>query len=318
MKCYNSFQRAVVALLIAVAAVLMPSSMMAYDFVADGIYYNVNEDGLTVSVTTDFDLNGEEKIPSDRGTYTGDVVIPSTVNHDGKDYTVTAIGDYAFYGNREMTSIELPSTVTAIGKLALSFCYGLTTIALSESIKSIGDYGFYGCVGLTEVTIPGSVTYLGYGAFMHCYSMTSVTIEAPLETSTWLSLFFVFYASNALRSVTCYASTPPYMGLGMNSETHEKIYNFDNEVYEQAVLYVPRESMEKYRKANQWGDFVHIQPIGGYNYDLNGDGVVNVGDINTIINAILNAENELKYDVNGDYTVNLADLNVIISAILDD
>lgn len=308
--------KGVTAMLVLFAA-LLPSTMQAYDFVEGGIFYLVNEDQTTASVTTDFDLDGEELITTDRDTYGGDVVIPSSVTHDGKEYPVTAIGDYAFYGCRGMTSINLPETVTAIGDFAFVFCYGLTSIALSESIKSIGNYSFYGCIGLTEVTIPGSVTYLGYGAFMHCYSMTSVKIEAPLETSTWLSFFFVFNSTNALRKVTCCASTPPYMGLGRNTETNEKIYNFDDEVYQQAVLYVPSESLEKYRRANQWGDFAHIEPINGYPCDVNDDGVVNIADVNVLIAAILDNVFSTVNDVNNDGVVNIADVNTLISAILD-
>ena len=313
----RTIKKGATAMLVLLAA-LMPSTMRAYDFVEDGIYYLVNEDEATVSVTTDFDLDGEEQIGSDRDTYSGDVVIPPTVTHDGKEYPVTAIGDYAFYGNRGMTSIDLPSTVTAIGNFAFPFCYGLTSIALSESIQSIGNYGFYGCIGLTEVTIPGSVTYLGLGAFMHCYSMTSVTIEAPLETSTWLSFFFVFNGTNALRTVTCCASIPPYMGLGRNSETSETIYNFDDEVYQQAVLYVPRASLEKYRRANQWGDFAHIEPINGYPCDVNNDGAVNVADVNAIISIILDNEFDSIADVNHDGMVNIADVNLVIDAVLSE
>lgn len=307
--------------MLALLAALLPMTMQAYDFVEDGIYYLINEDQTTVSVTGDFDFDEyfEAQIitATDRDTYSGVVFIPSSVTHDGKEYPVTAIGDYAFYGCRGMTSIELPSTVTAIGNFAFPYCYGLTSIALSESIKSIGNYGFYGCIGLTEVTIPGSVTYLGPGAFMHCYSMTSVKIEAPLEASTWLYFFFVFNNANALRKVTCYASIPPRMGLGRNTETNEKISNFDDEVYQQAVLYVPSESLDKYRRADQWGDFAHIEPIDGYHCDVNNDGVVNIADVNVLIAAILDNQFSTVNDVNNDGVVTIADVNTLISAILD-
>ena len=53
-------------------------------------------------------------------------------------------------------------------------------------------------------------------------------------------------------------------------------------------------------------------PVG----DVNGDGTVNITDINIIINIILNGGNSTVADVNGDGTVNIADINGVISVIL--
>ena len=59
----------------------------AYDFEVDGIYYGKNSDGKTVYVTyKDTNYN----------SYSGSVVIPSTVTYSGTTYSVTSIGSYAF------------------------------------------------------------------------------------------------------------------------------------------------------------------------------------------------------------------------------
>lgn len=52
-------------------------------------------------------------------------------------------------------------------------------------------------------------------------------------------------------------------------------------------------------------------------YDVNRDGEVNLGDVNSVINAILSpAEQHLSADVNGDGEVNIGDINAIIQTIL--
>ena len=61
--------------------------------------------------------------------------------------------------------------------------------------------------------------------------------------------------------------------------------------------------------------FVYRETLQG---DVNGDGVVNISDINSVIAAILSGggASDARYDVNGDGTVNISDINVIIAAIL--
>ena len=51
--------------------------------------------------------------------------------------------------------------------------------------------------------------------------------------------------------------------------------------------------------------------------DVNGDGEVNIADINAVINIILGGNGDhTKADVNGDHEVNIADVNTIINIIL--
>ena len=57
-----------------------------------------------------------------------------------------------------------------------------------------------------------------------------------------------------------------------------------------------------------------IEPIVG---DVNGDGEVNIADVNAVIDLILSGVNDLKGDVNGDEEVNIADVNSIIDIILN-
>ena len=99
----------------------------------DGIYYNIFSDETAV-VTY-----GEEK-------YSGDVVIPSSITVEGKEYTVTSIGKDAFNACRSLTSVIIPNSVTSIGESAFYFCLSLTSVTIPNSVTSIGDYAFYLCI----------------------------------------------------------------------------------------------------------------------------------------------------------------------------
>ncbi len=96
-------------------AFLLPATAIAYDFEVDGIYYNINGNEAIVS----FSLNG----------YSGDLTIPATVTYGGTTYSVTSIGDGAFYECTGLTRIDMvmlvrllqsrnalsPMTVTELG-----------------------------------------------------------------------------------------------------------------------------------------------------------------------------------------------------------
>ena len=51
--------------------------------------------------------------------------------------------------------------------------------------------------------------------------------------------------------------------------------------------------------------------------DLNGDGEVNIADINAIIDMILSGRSDATGDVNSDGEVNIADINAVIDLILN-
>ena len=144
----------------------------AYDFKVDGIYYNKIGDN-EVEVTYEFKLDTWYVPQSD---YAGNIVIPSQLTYDGTMYSVTSIGEYAFYGCSSLTSVTIPNSVTSIGASAFSGCSGLTSVTIPNSVTSIGNWAFSGCSGLTSVTIPNSVTSIGEWAFYNCSGLTSFTI----------------------------------------------------------------------------------------------------------------------------------------------
>ena len=183
---------------ITLAVLLMSccTTISAFDFCADGIYYNILSD-TEVEVT-----DGDER-------YSGDITIPENVTYDNVTYSVTTIGSWAFYDCTELTSIKIPNSITTIGSYAFGGCTGLTSIVVAEgntkydsreecnaiietasntlivgcknsvipnSVTAIGNYAFYNCRGLTIIEIPNSVTTIGNNPFQNCTGLTSIVV----------------------------------------------------------------------------------------------------------------------------------------------
>ncbi len=111
--------------------------------------------------------------------YTGsdtDIVIPEEI--DG--YTVTRIGDGAFEGCDELTSIEIPGSVMCVGNRAFYMCSRLADIKIPKEVTTIEDYTFYGCSSLTDIEIPNGVTSIGNSAFRGCSGLTSIEIGSSI------------------------------------------------------------------------------------------------------------------------------------------
>lgn len=132
-------------ILVCLLALLLPCLAVAHDFEVDGIYYNItSEENNTVEVTS----------PADKKDFYKDVVfIPEKVNYDGKEYTVTAIGERAFEYNYELLSIVMPNTIRSIKEFAFNGCISLKSLTISSAVSEIGDYAFMGLRSLEHLAV---------------------------------------------------------------------------------------------------------------------------------------------------------------------
>jgi len=111
--------------------------------------------------------------------YSGDITIPENVTVNGTTYTVTGIGDYAFY-NTEITSLKMPSKIRYISDSAIGDCCKLTKVELSEDLREIGTWSFVADSLLTEITLPSKVTKIGDHAFTYCDGLQKINIPSSV------------------------------------------------------------------------------------------------------------------------------------------
>ena len=212
-------------------AILLPALASAADFKVDGICYNIhgNEAAVASRRVPGFLFIG----------YSGAVVIPATVTYDGTTYPVTSIEAIAFYGSTELTSVDIPNSVTEIGQEAFGNCPGLTSIVVDSgnprfdsrnncnaiietadnvliagckntiipnSVTKIGNFAFDCCDSLTSIVIPNSVTEIGHYAFYSCDSLTSIDIpNSVIEIG-----YGVFESCSGLASIVVENGNPTY------------------------------------------------------------------------------------------------------------
>ena len=85
-----------------------------------------------------------------------------------------------YWNNQEITTLEIPSSVTSIGNHAFYGCNGLTSVEFPSNLSSIGDWAFSNCSGLTSVDLPSSITKMGECVFYYCKNLSSVKLPSEI------------------------------------------------------------------------------------------------------------------------------------------
>jgi len=131
----------------------------------DGIVYEIDNDTKEAMVVKNND-----------SLRTGDIVIPSSITVDGIEYRMTSIGNDAFRGCVDATSVVIPNSVKSIGEYAFATC-GFTSITIGNSVETIGTRAFAFNSRLTSVVIPKSVKSIDDLAFGEDNAMTTMIVE---------------------------------------------------------------------------------------------------------------------------------------------
>lgn len=186
--------------------------------------------GLTTSVAQEAAVinnikyyleNGQATIMVQDKSLSGDIVIPQTVEKDGKQYRILQLSEGSFRGTN-ISSIVLPEGITALPDGCFSSCYSLQSITIPNGVTSLGEGCFSGCSSLESITIPGSVTSLGYKCFANCSNLLKVTTQ-------WTDLSKVSAYENAFSGI-----------------------------FPEAKLYVPKGTTAVYKAKWPWNGFKYI------------------------------------------------------------
>lgn len=127
------------------------------------------------------------------GGFSGEFVIPDHV---------TKVGDYSFFGCKNITSLIIPGSVTEIGSHGLWGLSGIENIDLPDGITKIAEKTFCECSSLKALYIPDGVKEIGSRALWNCNALETIHLPDSLITLA----DNVFYAC-PLTSVTIPAGT---------------------------------------------------------------------------------------------------------------
>ena len=165
----------------------------------NGIYYNLS--GSTAEVT------------SHPNKYSGSIVIPSSVTYGTNNYTVTGIGNRAFYQCTELTELTIPTSITYIGNTSdprSAYVFDGCNESVFKKVKisdleawckiTFADNSYANPLikahhlylnesEITDLVIPNTITTLGTFQFAGCHGITSLTIPSTV-TDLGLATFY--------------------------------------------------------------------------------------------------------------------------------
>lgn len=145
----------------------------------NGIYY------LTISENK-VEVTYENK---NYNSYSGDIVIPSTITVDNIIYNVESLGDSVFYNCKGLKSVILPESISYIGNNSFGACSTLNSITLPKGISVVKSNAFSGCSRLGgKLELPESLEEIQNGAFYNTnYSVCKINaMNPPMITSSSL------------------------------------------------------------------------------------------------------------------------------------
>ncbi len=157
--------------------------------------------------------------------------------------TLEEIGNGAFSGSA-LESIVLPESLTELGCEAF-WSSAIESIVLPESLTELGSGAFGSCENLTDIVIPSKITTIDR-PFSDCTQLQSVTLGAGVKTIS----YGTFYYTTGLKNIKVFALEPP---------TFEDSDPFTDNQFDNCILYVPKASLDAYKKDVQWSKFANIK-----------------------------------------------------------
>lgn len=149
------------------ATVVSPPEGALFDE-KSGLYFLITNDGLHEVSTTH---NTDKKGWNSYSELEGEISVPSKVMLNGMEYTVRAIGEGTFKGNKTLTKVNLPSTITSIEREAFYKASALKEAVVPKTVSYIGRMA-YAESGISRVEIPEEVGTIDVFAFRLCNNLT--------------------------------------------------------------------------------------------------------------------------------------------------
>ena len=204
-------------------------------------------------------------------TYSDTVTIPETIVHNGATLRVTAIGNEAFMGCRQLKGIVIPESVTGIGEGAFLHCDSLTLYNIPSGVTELRTSTFARCKSLTTANVPATVKRVGKMCFYGDPKLTAINLSEGVEVIGEMAFFLC--TSSALQEVIIPSTTKEIGALAFGNEAgQEKTYSQITAYYVRATnpptllgelynrpasqpapnIYVPKGCQAVYQAAQGW------------------------------------------------------------------
>lgn len=211
--------------------------------VVGGLRYSYSTGGTTATVIQDDSYKTLEEVS-----------IPATVNIGSKTYTVTAIGDNAFQGCRNLTSVLLPEGLVSIGNNAFQNI-SVSEITFPNTLKKIGAHAFEDCNNITTIVIPEGVETIGENAFSYIWKLSKLELPASLKS---IGRYVITYDSQ-LETVVSRINNPSQVTIDENAFSQNLWNGSTWEIKpSSATLYVPVGTKPNYEAITAWTQFANI------------------------------------------------------------
>ena len=120
------------------------------------------------------------------GSPTDPYIEYTSLDSSGRVFTAkfrgTIVPEYAFSYLAELTSVDMPDNVIAIGNNGFYRCPKLSLTSLPSGITLLGDYTFRNCGRVALTSLPSGITSIGDFAFLNCYQLSMVTLPSGITS----------------------------------------------------------------------------------------------------------------------------------------
>lgn len=229
------------------------------NFMLNYVEYHINSGHLEVVGRDDVEI---------KASLNGKVIIVPAVKIEGTEYLVRKVG--GFYSS-EIEEIQLPNTVTEITSSGFDGAELLHTIIMPKSLRCIHWNAFGGCSSLESVELNEGLEEIQSDAFSNCSRIKTMNI--PDNVCIYGGCFknvklseIIFPETFKIGGGYIFAedSTPIRIFLKSTDAKEpegykEGLFDEDSGVTNFTTLYVPKGSLNLYKKSPYWGKFKYIK-----------------------------------------------------------
>lgn len=181
--------------------------------------------------------------------------------------TSSLIGDYAFRGCKNLSTVDGFEILESIGREAFASCVSLRWVEFMGALTEMGEGCFMNCNGLTSVYVKGMQKEIPAFAFSNCDRLEKAVIggkvrtigdmafkncprlnEVVLQSSVKNIGYETFDNCDALKKICILSIEPPVASYGA----------FATDAYTEATLYVPIGYKQLFSQNGCWENFKNI------------------------------------------------------------